>query len=238
MDGWIKLHRSITEHWIWQDPIKLKWWLDILMFANHEDKKVNIGMQLVDCKRGQCVISLLNWGKRWGVSKHTVHNFFTLLKNDNMITTENLTKTTRITICNYETYQETIHAKGTQREQSGNESGMNQERNGNDTGTSRDTTKNDKNIKNDNNFKNKERVETVKRFTPPSIEEVQSYISEKEYSVDAESFVAFYTSKNWFVGKNKMKDWHAAIVTWEKRNNDFPTKKQTTTKNVNDIWGK
>jgi hypothetical protein len=82
------------------------------------------------------------------------------------------------------------------------------------------------------------KAETAKRFTPPSIEEVQSYISEKEYSVDAESFVAFYSSKNWFIGKNKMKDWHAAIVTWEKRNNDFPAKKQTTTKNVNDIWGK
>lgn len=80
------------------------------------------------------------------------------------------------------------------------------------------------------------KAETAKRFAPPSIEEVQSYISEKEYSVDAEFFVAFYTSKNWFVGKNKMKDWHAAIVTWEKRNNDFPAKKQTTTKNVNDIW--
>lgn len=91
---------------------------------------------------------------------------------------------------------------------------------------------------NNNIDRESKKAETAKRFAPPSIEEVQSYISEKEYSVDAESFVAFYQSKNWFVGKNKMKDWHAAIVTWEKRNNDFPAKKQTTTKNVNDIWGK
>lgn len=97
----------------------------------------------------------------------------------------------------------------------------------------------EKEIKENNNIdRENKKAETAKRFTPPSIEEVQSYISEKEYSVDAESFVAFYTSKNWFVGKNKMKDWHAAIVTWEKRNKDFPAKKQTTTKNVNDIWGK
>lgn len=94
------------------------------------------------------------------------------------------------------------------------------------------------NKENNNIDRESKKAETAKRFTPPSIEEVQSYISEKEYSVDAESFVAFYTSKNWFVGKNKMKDWHAAIVTWEKRNKDFPAKKQTTTKNVNDIWGK
>ena len=91
---------------------------------------------------------------------------------------------------------------------------------------------------NNNIDRESKKAETAKRFAPPSVEEVQSYISEKEYSVDAESFVAFYTSKNWFVGKNKMKDWHAAIVTWEKRNNDFPAKKQTPTKNVNDIWEK
>lgn len=97
----------------------------------------------------------------------------------------------------------------------------------------------EKESKENNNIdRESKKAETAKRFAPPSVEEVQSYISEKEYSVDAESFVAFYTSKNWFVGKNKMKDWHAAIVTWEKRNNDFPAKKQTTTKNVNDIWGK
>ena len=91
----------------------------------------------------------------------------------------------------------------------------------------------------ENTSLNKEdkKTETAKRFTPPSIDEVQSYVSEKNYSVDAESFVAFYQSKNWFVGKNKMKDWHAAVVTWEKRNKEFPAKKQSTTKNVNDIWG-
>lgn len=95
----------------------------------------------------------------------------------------------------------------------------------------------EKESKENNIDRESKKAETAKRFAPPSVKEVQSYISEKEYSVDAESFVAFYASKNWFVGKNKMKDWHAAIVTWEKRNNDFPAKKQTTTKNVNDIWG-
>lgn len=87
-----------------------------------------------------------------------------------------------------------------------------------------------------NNSKDTKKAETAKRFAPPSIDEVNSYISEKGYSVDAESFVAFYQSKNWFVGKNKMKDWHAAVVTWEKREKDFPRKKNSTSKNVNDIW--
>lgn len=117
--GWIKLHRTIDEHWIWKDAVKLKWWIDLLLIANHDDKKVNIGMQLFDCKRGQTVMSLMTLAKRWKVSKHVVNNFLTLLKTDNMIATENLTKTTRITICNYDSYQDVQNDTGTQRERNG-----------------------------------------------------------------------------------------------------------------------
>ena len=55
-----------------------------------------------------------------------------------------------------------------------------------------------------------------KRFTPPTIDEVKEYCKERNNSVDPESFINFYESKGWFVGKNKMKDWRAAIRTWEK----------------------
>lgn len=58
---------------------------------------------------------------------------------------------------------------------------------------------------------------TRARFIPPSVEEVRLYIAEKGYEVDAEAFVAFYTSKDWYVGRNKMKNWRAALVTWHKR---------------------
>jgi len=87
-----------------------------------------------------------------------------------------------------------------------------------------------------NNKEKEKEKEKPKRFLPPSLDEVENYISEKGYSVDAEAFIAFYTAKNWFIGKNKMKDWRAAVITWEKRNKDFPAKKQSTIKNVNDIW--
>ena len=57
-----------------------------------------------------------------------------------------------------------------------------------------------------------------KNFIPPTVEEVKEYLDSVGSQVDAESFVAFYESKGWMVGKNKMKSWKAAIVTWEKRN--------------------
>lgn len=55
------------------------------------------------------------------------------------------------------------------------------------------------------------------RFTPPSVGEVRAYCAEKGYTFDPESFVAFYESKGWKVGRNPMKSWQAACTTWQKR---------------------
>lgn len=57
-----------------------------------------------------------------------------------------------------------------------------------------------------------------KKFTPPSLQEISEYIRDKKYHVDPDSFINFYESKGWMVGKNKMKSWKACIATWEKRN--------------------
>lgn len=56
-----------------------------------------------------------------------------------------------------------------------------------------------------------------KPFVPPALEEVEVRIEEKNYSVDAEAFIAFYESNGWKVGRNKMKSWRAALVTWHKK---------------------
>jgi len=110
MTGWISIYRDIREHWIWQDPVKFKWWMDILLSVNHTSSKVNIGMQLFECQRGQSIMSLQSWADRWSITKDSTRNFFVLLERDGMIKTENLKKTTRITVCNYETYQTDLHA--------------------------------------------------------------------------------------------------------------------------------
>ena len=55
------------------------------------------------------------------------------------------------------------------------------------------------------------------RFTPPTIDDVAAYVSEKGYHVNAERFVSFYQQKGWMVGKNRMKDWKAAVRNWETR---------------------
>ena len=57
-----------------------------------------------------------------------------------------------------------------------------------------------------------------KIFTKPTIEEIEQYCKERNNGINAEAFYDFYESKDWYVGKNKMKDWKACIRTWEQRN--------------------
>lgn len=57
---------------------------------------------------------------------------------------------------------------------------------------------------------------TPSQFIPPNVIEVRAYCNERKNHVDPQRFVDFYTSKGWMVGKTKMKDWRAAVRTWEK----------------------
>ena len=56
----------------------------------------------------------------------------------------------------------------------------------------------------------------VRRFTKPTVQEVDDYIKEKGYNFSAGAFVDFYESKGWVVGKSPMKDWKAACRTWQR----------------------
>ena len=67
------------------------------------------------------------------------------------------------------------------------------------------------------NTKSKAEIGAQVRFTPPTVGEVAGYCMERGNGVDAEQFVDFYSSKGWKVGSQPMKDWKAAVRTWEKR---------------------
>lgn len=62
----------------------------------------------------------------------------------------------------------------------------------------------------------------TKRFIKPTLDEVRAYCLERQNNVDPESFIDFYESKGWKVGNQSMKDWKAAVRTWERRDNNRP----------------
>ena len=76
----------------------------------------------------------------------------------------------------------------------------------------------DKDIEKENNKK--------KKFEKPTVAEVDAYCKERNNGVDPQRFIDHYTSNGWLVGKNKMKDWKAAVRTWEQRGNDSPRPQQ------------
>ena len=75
----------------------------------------------------------------------------------------------------------------------------------------------------------KSKSKSKKRFTPPTLDELQSYISENLFTVDAQLFLDYYESNGWMVGKTHMKDWKATVRNWERRNQEKFAKEQKST---------
>lgn len=65
-------------------------------------------------------------------------------------------------------------------------------------------------------------------FKTPTIIDIKKYCLERKNNVDAETFFNFYESKDWFIGKNKMKKWKACVITWEKSSRNNNTNDRTT----------
>lgn len=114
-DGWIKLSRQLQEHWLWKDePFdKARAWIDLIMLANWEDKKVPYKGQIITCKRGDVNLSISSLSKRWHWDRKTVRRFLDLLATDGMVTTNVTKHRTTITIVNYGKFQDVGSTEGT-----------------------------------------------------------------------------------------------------------------------------
>ena len=64
------------------------------------------------------------------------------------------------------------------------------------------------------------------RFQKPSLDDIRAYCISRSNQVDPEQFFNFYESKGWVVGKTPMKDWRAAVRTWEKREKEVAPRKR------------
>ena len=210
--GYIKLYRDIQDHWLWQNERfdRKSAWIDLLLMANHKDRKMLFDGELVTIKRGQILTSIRKLSARWHWSMSTVIKFLNILEQDTMITRDSNTKRTVLTLVNYEVWQSSETPTGTPSEtQSETQSE-----------TRCETNKNDKNVKNDKNEKN------TNRFVPPTVDEVREYVVEKNYEyVNPDDFISFYESKGWMVGKNKMKNWKASVSGWNSRAKERGDKK-------------
>lgn len=108
MSGWIKLHRSLKDHFLFDfnEPDKALAWIDLLLSANHKEQTVKIKGRSFVVGRGQLCMSQVTLQQRWKMSQNKVKRFLILLKSEGMIDVQTNDLTTLITICNYDSYQD------------------------------------------------------------------------------------------------------------------------------------
>ncbi len=188
-EGFITLHRSVQKHWIWDEPEALKFWMALLMQANWEAKTTLFNKQLITVERGQVVFGRKVWSERLKISEMKLRRYLDQLKEEGMINQQTTSRYSLITVLNYNDHQ-SINQQTTSKQPARNQL----------VTTSKQV--NNKTI--------------GKKFVPPTVCQVSEYCIERKNTVDAETFVNFYLSKNWAIGKSKMKDWKAAVRTWEK----------------------
>jgi hypothetical protein len=195
MNGWIRLHRSIMEHWIFQDAKKLKWWLTILMEVNHADRKILQGSQLIHCKRGESVKSVHTWAKQFNCTPKTVRYFLSLLQKDGMVEILNDSRSTHLKVCNYDIYQSDGNIEDTQLTLDAALMGP-QARPIN------------------NNIKNEEEGKKRRKIIPPSQGDVISFFLERGYKADvAERAFESYNVSDWVDSKgNKILNWKQKMI--------------------------
>lgn len=221
-NGWIKLYRELLDKAIWElsTPEQKTILVTLLLMANHEVKDWEWKGKRFVCQPGQLITSLEKIAKEAGngISIQNVRTAIVRFEKFGFLTNESTKQNRLITICNWGCYQ--------QANEQDNKQPNNQLTNDQQTANNQLTTN-----KNDKNVRMKEDIDIgAKRiaFVPPAIGELNFYIQEKGYSVNAEQFFDFYESKGWFVGKNKMKDWKAAVRNWARNEINNNGKREQT----------
>lgn len=201
-EGYIKLYRRMMK-WGWYTDTPTKCvFLHLLFLACYEP----CYFKGVHLEPGQAVSSIRQIATDTGLTVKQVRTAINHLKETQEVAQSPYGKFSVFTVNNYNDYQCTGTDEGKQRAQEGHSEGT------------LSNIKKNKEVKNTpyNPPQGDEGVPVPKRFVPPTPEEVNTYCRERNNGIDGSEFCDFYTSKGWKVGKNPMKDWKAAVRTWER----------------------
>lgn len=119
LNGWIKIHRKILDHWVSQEPELLSMWIRLLAETNHSDTKKMFNGSLVEIKRGQLIFGLNAFSAKSGITVAKLRRYLKLLETDGMINKQNTSKYSLITITCFDEYQST-DKQNTSKEQADN----------------------------------------------------------------------------------------------------------------------
>jgi len=200
-EGYVKLYRQILNSDVFASQKMLKIWVWCLCRANYKARsvpcKTGRGETIVKLNSGEFIFGRFKAEEELNIDGSTIYKIIKQLESFGNISIKSSTHYSVITICNWDRYQQEIDNEVTTNEQPSN----------NQVTTNEQPSNTDKKDKKDKNDKNN---------IPPLLENVIQYCIERDKNIDANKWYNFYQSKGWMIGKNKMKDWKAAVRTWEK----------------------
>ena len=239
--GYIKLYRSIFNHWLWQDKpfSRGQAFVDLILLANYKDKKELYKDELVVKKRGDVNLSVLYLSERWGWNKNKVTKFLNVLEDDGVIKKSSTFKGTIITILNYEKFQlQKDEKKGNKKgnsktakivdkcgffefddtsegQQKGKPKGSPREAQGKPAGTIKES---------------KESKEDIRSTcTVPTFPEIDAFVKSNRLNVDARKFYDFYASRSWQTKQGEdITDWKALVFKWHSTERHSPPQPKDT----------
>jgi hypothetical protein len=222
-DGWIKLYRAVEDHWITDNPEYFRAWVLLLLKANFGKRSRMFNGRLIDVKPGQLIGSVDYFAKLMKLSTSKARTLLTLLEEDRMITVEATKRGTKLSINNYETYQDsqqTEHIQIANRSQTGHKPVANRSQ------TDRNTIRKERKEENVYLFNTDNEAEVEpdgKRsrkavFVKPELTEVMAYADSRTWkAAEAQAFYDYQEASGWKVGNKPMKNWQAAMRTWESK---------------------
>lgn len=196
MDGWIRVQRSLVEHWLWQDePYSFgQAWIDLLLTASWKDHKSYFHGELEHKKAGTVYTSKRYLADRWKWNRRKLDKFLSALEGDKMVEIESTKNCTTINIVNYTMYQDMRATTAPPLHH--------------DCTTNNKDNKDNKGNINNNISRAREK---------PTVEKIQAYCDERLNGIDAQQFFDYYEARGWKYGTGKpMVDWKAAVRTWER----------------------
>jgi uncharacterized phage protein (TIGR02220 family) len=198
MVGWLKLHRKLQNHWLWNEkPYSSgQAWTDLLMLAKYEAGKSSFRGTLYKLQPGQLVTSDQALANRWGWSRKRARSFLQMLGKDEMLNYRRNNRRTIVTICNWEDYQSELKDKGTTE--------------GTSEGKQKDTEKvQQKAQQNPSDIKELNGVRVQQKDTDGVQQRVHNNKEDKKIIEDIVSYLNFKTNKNF---KPKAKKTQGYIV--------------------------
>ena len=212
--GYIRIDRAIKDWEYWDVPEATALWLHILVNANWKKGY----FKGIEVNRGEFITSISHLAKDVGLTYQQTRSYLEKLEKAQNITRKTTNKYTVISVVKYDTYQALEGANQHTKQQTNNKQITNKQQ-----------TNNNNRIKGIKEIKEKGNKLYIKEreyiFTPPTLEEVQEYITTNSLSLDPNIFLDYYNSNGWLVGNAPMKDWKATIRNWARRENKPPKAK-------------